>query len=164
MEKVIRDKGGKAHGDPPERTRNAHTRLDVGLEDQENDCSPEDNFKAVEDGIGLVGFPPAEPGQVFAKNLVGYDDHGFGALLPWIGSDFKSVMPIRHFTRMEPKKTHHAQGDGVGSGSRLAFHEQLRHGQAHDNRDQYSLENVHFELVSGVEQRHIWDVVCLVSA
>lgn len=76
-------------------------------------------------------------------------------------SVFTSVMPIRHFTRVG-QETHHAQGDCVGSGSRLAFHEQLRHGQAHDNRDQNGLENVHFELVSGVEQRHSWDVMCLV--
>lgn len=55
---------------------------------------------------------------------------------------------------MYGKWTYHAQCDGVGSGSRLAFEEQLGCGDAHDNVDQDDLENVYFELELVVKEGH----------
>lgn len=77
---TLRYDNSNTHGSPTERATDAHTGLNVCLNDQEDDGSPKDHFQPVEDRVGFQASPPAKSRPMVRQDLVEDDDHGFPAL------------------------------------------------------------------------------------
>lgn len=76
----VREEDGKPDHYPAQCTTNSHTNLDVCLDHQKDDSSPEDNFQGVEDCIRFEASPFSERRDVLGQDLVEYDDQRFGTL------------------------------------------------------------------------------------
>lgn len=70
----VRKRNSHANDNPTQDASGAVALRDVGLNDQEADCRPKDDFKAVDDGESLVALIFLEALHVCAAELV-EDEH-----------------------------------------------------------------------------------------
>lgn len=71
---------GNAHHDPAQGASDTVTYLDVGLDEQEDDGTPEDDLKEVDNCVCLVTSPLAELLDMFRYQLIPDEDQTFGSL------------------------------------------------------------------------------------
>lgn len=77
---TVLDHHGQPNHHPAQRAHDAVAHFQVGLEDEERDSAPEDDFQRAENGIGFVRVPALEGGGVFGEKHVEEDNQGFCAL------------------------------------------------------------------------------------
>ena len=139
---LLQDSGDSEHS-PAELATNTMACLEVGLHDQEHDSSPEDSLETVDDCVCLVASPLLELLDVFRQQLVADQDQALGSLLNLLVISMWFVLRI---------KTHHSERDSVCSCSWLILHEQSWYRQANCDNDQDDVDNLHRELVLGLEE------------
>lgn len=67
----ILENDGQSHDHPAERAVDALAKLDAGLDDQKDHCTPEDDLESVDDEVGFVARPLLEEVDVLGEQLVG---------------------------------------------------------------------------------------------
>lgn len=76
----IPERNSKTNNNPAQNASSANAYSNISLDKQEDYCSPEDNFQAIQNGVCFETLPPAEARHVLGEELISDEDNGFRRL------------------------------------------------------------------------------------